>query len=102
MGEQRRFCVMEQGTLIARRNVIAPRERDFFRLHGETSLRLRNMDDVESKACPRCRQWTQRDGGCNIMSCPCGKKWCFVCGRGEEHGCRHFMCAFVDSAAPRS
>lgn len=62
-----------------------------------TASALHQMDrsqEIVTKPCPRCRVETMRDGGCNIMGCTtCQAKWCFICGRGEEHGCHHYGCA---------
>ncbi len=30
--------------------------------------------------CPACRRDTEKDGGCNHMTCPCGAHYCAVCG----------------------
>lgn len=35
---------------------------------------------VGARACPGCHTITSRISGCNHITCPCGKEWCYVCG----------------------
>ena len=34
-----------------------------------------------ARTCPGCSLRTSRVDGCNHMTCPCGKEWCYVCER---------------------
>ncbi|KAM7533698.1 hypothetical protein Aperf_G00000127892 [Anoplocephala perfoliata] len=35
---------------------------------------------VSCKICPRCNSQTEKDGGCNHMTCSiCGFEWCWIC-----------------------
>ena len=38
----------------------------------------KNLDDG-LKRCPNCRMPTYKLSGCNHMTCPCGKHWCYKC-----------------------
>lgn len=49
-----------------------------------------------ARTCPGCSLRTSRVDGCNHMSCPCGKEWCYVCERTWNR--THYTC--VDQ--PRS
>merc|ERR1712159_31617 len=68
-----------------------------------------------SKQCPRCGMWTQKNGGCNHMTCKnpeCMKKeggrscdWCWVCGKDMNHAVtEHYSNGechqFVDPPSP--
>ncbi|KAL7562881.1 hypothetical protein ACA910_000257 [Epithemia clementina (nom. ined.)] len=33
-----------------------------------------------ARMCPGCHTLTSRIDGCNHITCPCGKEWCYVCG----------------------
>jgi hypothetical protein len=33
------------------------------------------------KKCPKCKFWTEKNNGCNHMTCPeCKHEWCWLCG----------------------
>lgn len=34
---------------------------------------------VNVKACPRCKEKVDKNGGCNAMSCRCGHHFCWLC-----------------------
>jgi hypothetical protein len=38
----------------------------------------------ESKRCPGCRANTQKNDGCDHITCRCGAHWCWVCGWLDE------------------
>uniref|UniRef100_A0A7S1CCK8 RBR-type E3 ubiquitin transferase n=1 Tax=Bicosoecida sp. CB-2014 TaxID=1486930 RepID=A0A7S1CCK8_9STRA len=39
------------------------------------------------KRCPKCKAYTERNRGCNHMTCRCGHQWCFMCkGPWSDHG----------------
>ena len=40
---------------------------------------------VEVRVCPGCRAAWEKSYGCNLMSCPCGTKFCWGCGRLASH-----------------
>ena len=45
---------------------------------------------VKLKKCPKCNVWTPKLAGSNIMTCECGKKFCYTCGKdreGRDCGC---------------
>lgn len=35
--------------------------------------------DIITKDCPGCEVATEKDGGCNHITCPCGTHWCYLC-----------------------
>lgn len=44
---------------------------------------------VHGKPCPSCKRFVEKDGGCPCVSCPCGKPFCWGCGKvwyGITHG----------------
>ncbi|KAF4980419.1 hypothetical protein FZEAL_3572 [Fusarium zealandicum] len=41
---------------------------------------------ITARECPGCGVVTQKVGGCDHISCPCGAHWCFACGKGMEEG----------------
>ena len=44
-----------------------------------------------AKRCPRCRGYIEKSEGCNKMSCSCGCKFCYRCGKDiTEVGYDHF------------
>lgn len=45
--------------------------------------------EVPTRECPKCQVATERTGGCLLISCNCGHKWCWACLR-EAH--THFDC----------
>jgi len=43
------------------------------------------------RPCPGCSILTEKDGGCNHMTCPqCKQEWCWICGDGMEDAAAHF------------
>ena len=39
------------------------------------------LDKKDVKKCPKCRARTEKDGGCNHMTCQsCRHQWCWLCG----------------------
>jgi len=43
-----------------------------------------------ARTCPGCSLRTSRVTGCNHMTCPCGKEWCYVCERTWNRS--HYSC----------
>lgn len=45
-----------------------------------------------SKPCPKCKVPTQKNDGCNHMTCrECNQDWCWICGRKTGiHGGSHY------------
>jgi hypothetical protein len=43
-----------------------------------------------ARTCPGCSVRTTRIDGCNHMTCPCGKEWCYVCERTWNRS--HYSC----------
>ncbi|KAF5009882.1 hypothetical protein FDECE_3933 [Fusarium decemcellulare] len=39
---------------------------------------------ITARECPGCGVVTQKVGGCDHISCPCGTHWCFACGKGMD------------------
>jgi hypothetical protein len=33
------------------------------------------------KVCPKCSVMVDKTGGCNLIRCQCGARWCWVCNR---------------------
>ena len=54
-----------------------------------------------AKQCPGCSAFIQRTGGCNHMTCGCGKHWCWECGRDwSEHNADtggFYFCSLVEN-----
>ncbi|KAG7675031.1 hypothetical protein KSW81_002539 [Nannochloris sp. 'desiccata'] len=54
-----------------------------------------------AKRCPGCNAFIQRTGGCNHMTCGCGKHWCWECGRDwSEHNADtggFYFCSLVEN-----
>ena len=41
------------------------------------------------KKCPNCRIWTEKNEGCNHMTCAeCKFQWCWLCG--EKYSLNHY------------
>ena len=48
---------------------------------------IQALDRGRSVLCPRCGTQVEKDENCiHIDSCPCGAKWCFLCGK-DQTGC---------------
>lgn len=45
---------------------------------------------VGARVCPQCHTITSRTAGCNHITCPCGKEWCYICGADWSHA--HYAC----------
>jgi len=54
-----------------------------------------------AKRCPGCNAFIQRTGGCNHMTCGCGKHWCWECNRDwSEHNADtggFYFCSLVEN-----
>lgn len=60
---------------------------------------------VNTKACPKCREKIQKNGGCNHMTCHCHHEWCWVCTKPwSMHGSSYYKCNYfsADAAADES
>ncbi|KAI8686761.1 hypothetical protein NCS56_00337200 [Fusarium sp. Ph1] len=40
---------------------------------------------LASRECPGCGVVTQKVGGCDHITCPCGAHWCYACGEQKEY-----------------
>ena len=40
--------------------------------------------------CPKCKVVTEKESGCNHMTCRCGANWCWLCGRAFKSTSRHY------------
>jgi ariadne-1 len=51
---------------------------------------------VNTKNCPNCTNRTEKNGGCNHMTCTrCKAEWCWVChGSWAKHGSSFYQCNF--------
>ena len=47
---------------------------------GDGGAAARALAVAGARRCPGCRAPTQRNGGCDHMSCRCGAHWCWSCG----------------------
>lgn len=47
-----------------------------------TPEEIQMMINLGFKICPNCRNAVERNGGCDHMSCRCGKQFCYKCGAG--------------------
>lgn len=45
---------------------------------------------INARTCPGCSLRTTRIDGCNHMTCPCGKEWCYVCEKTWNRS--HYTC----------
>lgn len=49
-----------------------------------------------TKDCPQCGKATEKNGGCNHISCTCGAHWCWMCNKNfnastvYNHSCNAF------------
>eukprot|EP01065_Artemidia_motanka_P023824 TRINITY_DN28489_c0_g1_i1.p1 TRINITY_DN28489_c0_g1~~TRINITY_DN28489_c0_g1_i1.p1 ORF type:complete len:384 (+),score=118.28 TRINITY_DN28489_c0_g1_i1:55-1152(+) len=54
----------------------------------------RHYLQAHCRQCPSCGSWVAKDDdgthwhGCDKMTCRCGARWCFRCGRADAAGCR--------------
>jgi len=39
-----------------------------------------NYLHANTKDCPKCHKPIEKDGGCNLVTCPCGAHMCWLCG----------------------
>lgn len=69
------------------------------------------MDDLtrqwlneQTKPCPRCGAWIEKiEGGCDMMECLCGYRWCYGCGApGARCGCTPETHSFWDNVLDRN
>ena len=53
-----------------------------------------NWIAVNTKSCPKCKKATEKNGGCNHMTCSqCRHEWCWVCsGEWAKHGGNFYQC----------
>ncbi|KAH6886221.1 hypothetical protein B0T10DRAFT_539288 [Thelonectria olida] len=56
---------------------------------------------VKMKQCPSCTVATQKTGGCDHITCPCGTHWCYACGEdtGEKGIYPHLARVLGDGVA---
>lgn len=48
---------------------------------------------ANTKECPKCGKITEKNGGCNHMTCPCGHHWCWLCNghfADYQHSCGRY------------
>ncbi|KAM5356820.1 hypothetical protein ACJ41O_003466 [Fusarium nematophilum] len=50
----------------------------------ECNVPEKEAKPITTRECPGCSALTQKVGGCDHISCPCGKHWCFACGEGMD------------------
>ncbi|KAI8554351.1 hypothetical protein RHMOL_Rhmol05G0092100 [Rhododendron molle] len=46
---------------------------------------------VHTKPCPKCHKAVEKNGGCNLVRCICGQRFCWLCGgaTGRDHTYTH-------------
>jgi len=46
---------------------------------------------VHTKPCPQCHKAVEKNGGCNLVRCICGQRFCWLCGgaTGRDHTYTH-------------
>jgi ariadne-1 len=55
-----------------------------------------NWLGANTKDCPTCHKVTEKNGGCNHITCKCGAHWCWMCNKAFDtrtvynHGCNAF------------
>lgn len=73
-------------------NVHSPADCDEYAQWNEDRFRLLDAENYRFlmqrfKRCPKCKAYTERNRGCNHMTCRCGHHWCFMCkGPWSKHG----------------
>ncbi|XP_021738548.1 probable E3 ubiquitin-protein ligase ARI2 isoform X2 [Chenopodium quinoa] len=52
-----------------------------------------NWIKINTKNCPSCHKPVEKNGGCNIVRCLCGKPFCWVCmqARSYNHACGRYV-----------
>jgi len=59
--------------------------------HKNTKCKISNEDiqNFDFKRCPNCKVWTQKNEGCNHMTCiKCNFNWCWLCEK--EYNSNHY------------
>ncbi|KAI9228579.1 MAG: hypothetical protein DHS80DRAFT_30706 [Piptocephalis tieghemiana] len=63
-----------------------------------------NWLGANTKECPECHSITEKNGGCNHMTCrKCKHEYCWVCmGPWSEHGTQYYNCNRFDEDSSRT
>jgi hypothetical protein len=78
-------------------------EEELAALRAMAKTSNRKWLEVNARKCPGCSAFIQRTGGCNHMTCGCGKHWCWECGRDWSlHNTKtggFYFCSLVEDGA---
>ena len=68
-------------------------------LKEQSESETANWVMANTKLCAGCGKATEKNGGCNHMTCSqCKYEWCWVCeGEWSKHGSSYYKCNFFDS-----
>ena len=62
--------------------------KDYKGMSAEDRCFVDSAKEAKFKQCPKCKFWVERSRGCSHMTCRCGEKFCYKCGKVlVEGGC---------------
>ena len=44
------------------------------------------------KQCPYCKNWVEKNEGCDHIACRCGNDFCYLCGKGMNDNIYEHVC----------
>ena len=44
------------------------------------------------KQCPYCKNWVEKNEGCDHIACRCGNDFCYLCGKGMNDNIYDHVC----------
>src|SRR5690606_32376419 len=69
----------------------------YWRKKCEDDSETFNWISSNTKDCPKCGKATEKNGGCNHITCPCGAHWCWNCIKNFDektvytHSCNKYI-----------